>query len=105
MYQIQFYVPHSHLETVKAALFAAGAGQVGNYSHCCWQTKGEGQFLPSESSLPYTGSKYQINTIDEYKVEMVCQAHVLKQAIQALCSHHPYETPAYSIIKIDTPND
>ncbi len=49
MYKICFYVPESHLEKVKEALFATGAGRIGDYDHCCWQTRGTGQFRPLAS--------------------------------------------------------
>ena len=57
MYRINFYVPETHLEIVKDALFQAGAGKIGHYDHCCWQTKGTGQFRPLDSSSPHIGKK------------------------------------------------
>ena len=71
MLSIQFYVPESHLEPVKNALFAAGAGKIGNYDCCAWQTKGEGQFRALEGSQPFLGQKGQIEKVSEWKVEMV----------------------------------
>ena len=95
MYKLCFYVPKSHLEQVKAALFEAGAGRIGNYDCCAWQTLGQGQFRPLAGSRPYLGGEGTIETVAEYKVEMVCPGSCIKQAVQALRRAHPYEEPAY----------
>ena len=57
MYSLVFYVPETHLEVVKEAVFLAGAGAIGDYDHCCWQAKGQGQFRPLEGSHPHLGTK------------------------------------------------
>ena len=79
-YQISFYVPVSHLESVKQAMFEAGAGQLGNYEHCAWQTLGAGQFKPINNAKPNIGKLNELTKIDEYKVEMLCagQCNLLK---------------------------
>jgi len=100
MYQIRFYVPETHLEEVKNSLFVAGAGKIGNYSCCSWQTKGEGQFLAQAGSKPYLGEIDKIERVTEYKVELVCDKKHIKKAIAALKSSHPYEQPAYGVIKL-----
>ncbi len=102
MYSIIFYVPASHLESVKTALFDKGAGRVGNYDCCCWQTLGTGQFRPLPGSQPHVGKENIVERIEEYKVEMVCQEKNLKKVIVALLENHPYETPAYAVHKIHT---
>lgn len=55
MYTLFFYVPQSHLDCVKDAVFAAGAGAMGDYQHCCWQVLGQGQFRPMPGSQPFIG--------------------------------------------------
>ncbi len=100
MYKICFYVPESHLEIVKNELFAAGAGQIGQYDCCAWQSKGQGQFRALEGSQPFLGELNRLETVVEYKVELVCATHCLEFAIQALKASHPYETPAYDVIEI-----
>ncbi len=99
LYQISFYVPESHLEAVKDNLFQAGAGKLGNYDHCSWQTKGIGQFRPKDHSKPYIGEIGKLEQVIEYKVEMICAAECLDQVIAALKTNHPYEEPAYSVIQ------
>lgn len=100
MYKITFYVPESHLETVKNALFDKGAGIIGNYSRCAWQTKGTGQFKALADSQPHTGKQGQLETVDEYLVEMVCDDKHVNTVLAELINAHPYETPAYSAWEI-----
>lgn len=97
MYQIVFYVPETHLEAVKGALFEAGAGKIGDYDSCAWQTFGQGQFRPLAGSDPYLGQTGQVETVAEYRVELVCEGAVLETAIEAMLAAHPYEEPAYSV--------
>jgi len=105
MYQLCFYVPASHLELVKDALFAAGAGQYKGYDRCAWQILGQGQFRPLMGSNPFMGDKDQISTIPEYKVEMICVEDKINQALNALIASHPYEQPAFSIFRILNSDD
>lgn len=101
MYRIVFHVPVSHLEQVKEALFSAGAGRYKNYSHCSWQTLGEGQFMPLSGSKPFLGEKNQVNRVPEYFVEMICEEHIIQEVIVTLKKTHPYEEPSYQVIKIE----
>ena len=105
MYQIAVFVPESDLEKVKAALFNAGAGRLGQYDHCAWQTLGLGQFRALENSSPFIGEKGQVEQVNEYKLELVCQKKFITQALQALVEAHPYEEPAYSVYEIKTMGD
>lgn len=105
MYKLNFFVPESHLETVKAALFAKGAGQYKAYDQCSWQVRGEGQFRPLADSRPYSGKTRQLERLAEYKVEMICIDAAIKDVLQTLLSVHPYEEPAYEIYKIMTIED
>ncbi|MEX0619118.1 MAG: NGG1p interacting factor NIF3 [Pseudohongiellaceae bacterium] len=101
MYKIECYVPDSHLEVVKKAMFSAGAGRVGDYDCCAWQTKGQGQYRPLEGSSPYKGTTGQLEQADEYKIELVCAGEKLAEAIAAMKAGHPYEEPAYSVVKLE----
>lgn len=101
MYLICFYVPTQDVERVKSALFSAGAGRIGQYSHCAWQTLGGGQFKPLEGSNPSVGEFNQVEALPEYKVEMVCDEQHLQSVIAALKRAHPYETPAYHVIRCE----
>lgn len=100
MYKLCFYVPESHLDSVKHALFAAGAGKIGQYDSCAWQTLGQGQFRPLIGANPHIGEVNKIETVAEYKVEMLCAKDNIKQVIAALKSAHPYEEPAYDVFQL-----
>ncbi|HOJ63736.1 MAG TPA: NGG1p interacting factor NIF3 [Spirochaetota bacterium] len=105
MYYITFFVPESHLETVKNALFEAGAGRYKNYDYCSFEVKGRGQFRPLEGSNPFLGKKNEIEKVDEYRVEMLCEKRYLKKVLKKLLEVHPYEEPAYFVVKIKTIRD
>lgn len=103
MYLLSFYVPLTHLDNVKEAIFKTGAGALGAYSHCAWQTEGMGQFKPLEGSHAYIGQLNEIEYVPEYKVEIVCQKETLELAVKALKETHPYEVPAYHVIEFIMP--
>ncbi|HBD13290.1 MAG TPA: NGG1p interacting factor NIF3 [Porticoccaceae bacterium] len=102
MFKLDFYVPESHLESVKQAVFEAGAGRIGNYDQCCWQNAGQGQFRPLDDSNPFLGVPGQLEKVLEYKVEMICEASVIDSVIKALRAAHPYEEPAFQVIRIES---
>jgi hypothetical protein len=102
IYRLEFYVPESHLESVKQALFAVGAGKVGNYDCCAWQTEGQGQYRPLPSSQAFVGEVHRLETVKEFKVEMVCEKACLKQALATLKQTHPYEEVAFAILAIQS---
>ncbi len=99
MYILVYYVPEEALEITKQALFDAGAGSIGNYSECCWQTKGEGQFRPKKGSFPYSGEIEKLFKASEYRVEMILEEGIKEKAEQRLLETHPYEVPAYHFLK------
>ncbi len=105
MYQLCFYVPESHLEKVKTALFEEGAGKFGHYDSCSWETEGTGQFRPLHGSTPFIGNKNKIEPVREFRVEMVCQDIYINSVLSRLEEVHPYETPAYSVYEIKTIKD
>lgn len=102
MYKLAFFVPAEHKETVKRALFAAGAGRIGNYDCCSWEVLGTGQFRALQGAKPFIGQQDVIETVQEYRVEMVCEDHLIAAAVAALRSAHPYEEPAFDIWKLET---
>ncbi|MEN8638595.1 NGG1p interacting factor NIF3 [Pseudomonas sichuanensis] len=97
MHKLAFFVPDSHVEVVKAAVFAAGGGRIGDYDHCAWQTLGQGQFRPLDGSQPYLGQAGQVEVVEEWKVELVVADGLITQVVDALKRSHPYETPAFEV--------
>lgn len=102
IYKIEFYVPPSYLEAVKTAMFQAGAGRVGEYENCAWQVLGRGQYRPLAGARPFAGSTGNIETVDEYKVELVCEQQYLQPVLSAFRAAHPYEEPAHSVIRLES---
>ena len=98
MYKLGFYVPEANLESVKQALFDAGAGRVGVYDHCCWQVKGVGQFRPGPGANPHIGTVGEIEQLEEYRVEMVVQNSLIETVVEALKRAHPYEEVAFDVV-------
>ena len=101
MYTLFFYVPESHLEEVKHAVFTAGAGTIGDYQHCSWQVLGQGQFQPMAGSQPFIGQQGQLEKVNEWRIEMVVEAAHIKAVIAALKAVHPYEEPAYAVYRLE----
>jgi len=102
MYKIVFYVPESHVQPVKQAIFDSGAGKIGNYDQCCWQVLGQGQFRPLAGAQPFIGEvnleqHAPAEEVMEYRVELVCEDNLIQQAIAALRQAHPYEEPAFDV--------
>ena len=103
MYCLHVYVPETHLDKVKEALFSAGAGAIGSYDRCCWVTEGTGQFRPLEKSDAFIGKKGEDTFVREYKIEITMEDSVIEKAIKAMLSAHPYETPAYGFFRFSPP--
>lgn len=100
--KIEFYVPIDHCESVKRAMFAAGAGRENESSHydrCAWQTEGVGQFRPLSGSQPAIGKLMVEATVKEFKVEMIVPASCLQTVLAAMKKAHPYEQPAYYVME------
>ena len=105
MYKLIFFVPESYKEVVKQAVFAQGAGRFDGYDCCSWEATGSGQFMPLSGSQPFIGKQGNIETVTEYRVEMICIAAKIKAVLQVLIATHPYETPAYEVWSIKTLDD
>ncbi|PHQ24754.1 NGG1p interacting factor NIF3 [Marinobacter guineae] len=101
MYKMCYFVPETHVEKTKQALFDAGAGRIGNYDSCAWQCLGRGQFRPLDGSDPFLGKTGEIEAVDEYKVELVCEDNLIRDAVAALKRAHPYEEPAFEIYRLE----
>lgn len=94
------YVPTESAEAVREAMFAAGAGHIGDYSHCSWGVTGTGQFLPHDGASPTIGSVGHDERVPEDRVEMIAPARLRGHVLAALRGAHPYEEPAFDIIEL-----
>ncbi len=97
------FVPREHLDTVSDAMFRAGAGHIGDYSHCSYRTAGQGTFFGGEGTSPAVGKSSRREVVDEIRLETVTPAMALPAVVQAMLAAHPYEEPAFDIIPLRPP--
>lgn len=95
------YVPAEHAESVRAAIGNAGAGFIGNYSHCSFSAPGTGRFLPEETANPFIGEKGVLEAVNEERIETIVPVNLLKKTVAAMLKAHPYEEVAYDIYPVD----
>ena len=101
--KLAVFVPPEHRATVTTALFAAGAGEIGEYDHCAYWTEGTGQFRPSAQADPFIGSRGTISEVAESRVEVVLPRRRRASVVAALRRAHPYEEPAFDVWETVTP--
>ncbi len=91
------FVPHEALDQVRDALFAAGAGRIGDYERCSWYTDGIGTFFAGEGTEPSVGEKGRDERVPELRLETVFPEDRQREVIAALRLAHPYEEPAFDV--------
>lgn len=97
LHKISVFVPESYVNDVRDALSESGAGHIGNYSHCTFQTEGQGTFKPLDGTNPFIGTLDKVELVDEVKIETIVQEEKLQHTINAIIKAHPYEEVAYDI--------
>jgi len=101
LYKVQTGVPVENKDQVKEAITKAGAGQIGDYDSCTFESIGMGQFRPLEGADPHIGEVNQLESVQEAKIETVVTKDKLPQVLNALFKAHPYEEVAYDVIKLE----
>lgn len=101
MYKLTLYVPDSHVEVVKKAIFTAGAGRYATYDSCSWQVMGQGQFQPIKGAMPFIGDVGKLETVPEWRVETIVEDEFIQAVIHALRAAHPYEVPAFDVVRVE----
>jgi dinuclear metal center YbgI/SA1388 family protein len=101
LFKLAVFVPESHHEAVRDAMFAAGAGWIGNYSHCSFNIHGTGTFVPREGTDPFIGTTGKMEKAAEIRIETVVPDSARKAVITALLKAHPYEEVAYDLYSMD----
>ncbi|GAS90030.1 Nif3-like dinuclear metal center hexameric protein [Mycolicibacterium brisbanense] len=94
------FVPAADAAAVRDALFAAGAGRIGDYSHCSWSVAGTGQFLPHDGATPAIGEVGTVEQVAEDRVEVIAPSRLRAAVLAAMRAAHPYEEPAFDIIAL-----
>ena len=97
---VTVWVPHDHVDAVLAAMFAAGAGRIGDYSACSFATQGTGRFTPGSDADPRTGERAQPSRSSESRVEVVCPRPAAPAVLAAAARVHPYEEPLVAIDEV-----
>src|SRR5690625_1549323 len=100
LYKVVIYVPESHRSNVMDAMSDAGAGHIGNYSHCTFQTKGQGTFKPLQGTNPYIGTQDELEFVDEVKIESIAEEDILNKVVNSMVEAHPYEEAAYDVFPL-----
>lgn len=95
------FVPESHLEPVREAIFRAGAGSIGKYSHCSFAAEGTGTFLPGDGSTPFIGKQGKLEQVREMRLETIVPQSIERKVVQAMIKVHPYEEVAYDLYTLD----
>lgn len=93
-------IPIENADEVRNAICEAGAGVIGNYTHCSMSTKCVGTFKPTDEANPYIGERNNLEFVEEEKLEVVCDVNIVKNVISKLREVHPYEEPAIDIIPL-----
>ena len=96
-YKVVVFVPPADLERVRAAMFAAGAGHIGNYTECAFASEGEGTFLPGQRARPAVGKRGRRNAVQEVRLEVLVDEPRLARTLAAAVRAHPYEEPAIDV--------
>ncbi len=95
------FAPIADAETIRKAIFDAGAGHIGNYSECSFNSNGTGTFKAGTGARPFVGEVGKQHQENETKIEIVYPFYLEQQVIKALISHHPYEEVAYDILTLE----
>jgi dinuclear metal center YbgI/SA1388 family protein len=95
------FVPTEHAEKLRKALFEAGAGNIGNYDACSYNTEGQGTYRANENANPFIGKINELHTENEIRIETIFPSYLKSKIISALHTNHPYEEVAYDIYSLD----
>ncbi|MEO9222396.1 MAG: Nif3-like dinuclear metal center hexameric protein [Mycobacteriaceae bacterium] len=98
--KVSTMVPAANAERVKAALFEAGAGRLGDYTEAAFTVRGTGQFRPGAEAQPAIGAVGRLEYVSEDRIEVVAPRALRRRVITALLAAHPYEEPAYEVLEI-----
>ena len=98
------YVPEKNADAVRTALFESGAGSIGNYTDCSFNSVGTGTFKGNEHSNPVIGAKHLLQKVSETKITVSFAKHLENDILKTLFSSHPYEEVAYEIMTLENKN-
>lgn len=100
-YKIVVFAPLTHADKLRMVMGGAGAGIIGNYSHCTFSIRGVGRSKPTEGANPRIGEIGKLEEIEEERIETVCSEENLNAVLQAIKDAHPYEEPATDVYLLE----
>jgi hypothetical protein len=100
--KIVVYTPKSHASKIREVMGKAGAGKMGNYSHCTFTIEGVARYLPLKGAKPFIGKVGKLEQSREVRIESLCEKKLVKNVIKAVRSVHPYEKPEINIYLLDS---
>ncbi len=103
--KLVLFVPKTHADIVRKAMGDAGAGKIGNYSHCSFSIEGIGRFKPEKGATPSIGKVGKYEEVEEERIECVCERSIVKKVIAAIHKVHPYEEVAFDIYPLISEDD
>lgn len=101
LYKLAVFVPRTHHEQVLQAILEAGAGSIGQYNKCSFNSEGTGTFVPGEGTQPFIGAQGQMERVEEMRIETLVPQSLRSKVIQAMLKAHPYEEVAYDLYAVD----
>lgn len=101
LFKLAVYVPQTHADAVREAMWQAGGGALGSYDQCSFNTSGTGTFRPGAGSAPFLGTQGRLETVDEVRIEIVVPESLLRKTVKAMLAAHPYEETAYDVIRLE----
>ncbi len=99
--KIVVFVPETHTDIVRSAMCEAGAGKIGNYTHCTFSTKGIGRFKPTLGANPHVGEVGKLEEVIEERIEIICSRENLDAVIKVMKAVHPYEEVAFDVYSLE----
>lgn len=102
-FKLAVFVPVDYLDQVRSAVTEAGAGWIGNYSHCTFSSPGKGTFKPLSGTNPFIGNIGEIEQVEEIRLETIVPARLVNKVLQAMLKAHPYEEVAYDLYRLENP--
>ncbi|KKP79919.1 MAG: hypothetical protein A2271_02635 [Candidatus Moranbacteria bacterium RIFOXYA12_FULL_35_19] len=99
--KIVVFVPESHTNIVRESIGKAGAGKIGNYTHCSFSSKGIGRFKPEDGAHPVIGEVGKPESVQEERIEFVCDRNLVKDIIATIKKVHPYEEVALDVYLLE----
>lgn len=103
--KLSVFVPKEYAKGLKSAMHQAGAGQIGEYKDCAFETTGKGSFLPTDKANPSIGKKGELEIVDEHKIEVIFPLYLKNKILSAMKKAHPYEEVAYYLHQLENTYD